>query len=179
MLAHYSTGKTILNTFCFTGGFSVYALQAGAANICSVGISEKAVQLAAENATLDSTGKNHTTIAADIPKYLKNNKEAYDIVVLDTPAFAKNLCKKHQAAMGYKRLNQLGIQTVKPGGLLFTFSRSQVIDETLFANTITATGIKAGRNARILHRLGQNPDHPVSLFHPEDHYLKGLVLLID
>jgi 23S rRNA (cytosine1962-C5)-methyltransferase len=179
LLAQYSQGKSVLNTFCYTGGFSVYALKAGAASVCSVDISEKAVQLAAENGLLNGVGHNHTTVAADVPQYLKDNKEAYDIVVLDPPAFAKNMSKKHQAVMGYKRLNQLGIQTVKPGGLLFTFSCSQVIDETLFANTITAAGIEAGRNARILHRLGQGPDHPVNLFHPEGHYLKGLVLLID
>lgn len=179
LLAQYSQGKSVLNTFCYTGGFSVYALKAGAASVCSVDISEKAVQLAAENGLLNGAGHNHTTVAADVPQYLKDNKEAYDIVVLDPPAFAKNMSKKHQAVMGYKRLNQLGIQTVKPGGLLFTFSCSQVIDETLFANTITAAGIEAGRNARILHRLGQGPDHPVNLFHPEGHYLKGLVLLID
>jgi 23S rRNA (cytosine1962-C5)-methyltransferase len=179
LLAQYSQGKSVLNTFCYTGGFSVYALKAGAASVCSVDISEKAVQLAAENGLLNGVGNNHTTVAADVPQYLKDNKEAYDIVVLDPPAFAKNMSKKHQAVMGYKRLNQLGIQTVKPGGLLFTFSCSQVIDETLFANTITAAGIEAGRNARILHRLGQGPDHPVNLFHPEGHYLKGLVLLID
>lgn len=179
LLAQYSQGKSVLNTFCYTGGFSVYALKAGAASVCSVDISEKAVQLAVENGLLNGAGNNHTTVAADVPQYLKDNKEAYDIVVLDPPAFAKNMSKKHQAVMGYKRLNQLGIQTVKPGGLLFTFSCSQVIDETLFANTITAAGIEAGRNARILHRLGQGPDHPVNLFHPEGHYLKGLVLLID
>jgi 23S rRNA (cytosine1962-C5)-methyltransferase len=179
LLAQYSQGKSVLNTFCYTGGFSVYALKAGAASVCSVDISEKAVQLASENAAINGVDQDHTTVAADVPQFLKDNKEAYDIVVLDPPAFAKNMSKKHQAVMGYKRLNQLGIQTVKPGGLLFTFSCSQVIDETLFANTITAAGIEAGRNARILHRLGQGPDHPVNLFHPEGHYLKGLVLLID
>lgn len=179
LLAQYSAGKSVLNTFCYTGGFSVYALKAGATEVCSVDISEKAVALAAENAILNGIKKNHSTVAADVPQYLKDNKQAYDVVVLDPPAFAKNLSKKHQAVMGYKRLNQLGIQTVKPGGLLFTFSCSQVIDDTLFANTVTAAGIEAGRNARILHRLGQGPDHPVNLFHPEGHYLKGLVLYIE
>jgi 23S rRNA (cytosine1962-C5)-methyltransferase len=179
LLAEYSHDKTVLNTFCYTGGFSVYALKAGAAEVCSVDISEKAVQLAAENAALNGVTQNHHTVAADVPQYLKDNKESYDIVVLDPPAFAKSLSKKHQAVMGYKRLNQLGIQTVKPGGLLFTFSCSQVIDDALFANTVTAAGIEAGRSARILHRLGQGPDHPVNLFHPEGHYLKGLVLYID
>jgi 23S rRNA (cytosine1962-C5)-methyltransferase len=179
LLAQYSHGKTVLNTFCYTGGFSVYALKAGAAEVCSVDISEKAVQLAAENAALNGVAQNHLTVAADVPQYLKENQASYDIVVLDPPAFAKSLSKKHQAVMGYKRLNQLGIQTVKPGGLLFTFSCSQVIDDTLFANTVTAAGIEAGRSARILHRLGQGPDHPVNLFHPEGHYLKGLVLYIE
>ena len=100
-------------------------------------------------------------------------------MVLDPPAFAKSIKKKHSATMGYKRLNYLGIQRVKPGGLLFTFSCSQVIDPVLFENTVRAAAIESGRNARVLHRLNQGADHPVNLFHPEGHYLKGLVLVVD
>jgi len=110
--------------------------------------------------------------------YLKDDEENYDIVVLDPPAFAKSLKKKHAATMGYKRLNALGIQKVKPGGLLFTFSCSQVIDEPLFIHTVTAAAMEVGRECQILHRLSQGPDHPVSIFHPEGHYLKGLVLRV-
>jgi 23S rRNA (cytosine1962-C5)-methyltransferase len=180
LLGSYCQGKQVLNTFCYTGGFSVYALAHGATEVCSVDISEKATLLATENALLNGFGNDkHQAITADVPQFLKDHRKTYDIVVLDPPAFAKNLSKKHQAVMGYKRLNAMGIQSVKSGGLLFTFSCSQVIDETLFTNTVTAAGIEAGRNVRILHRLGQGPDHPVNLFHPEGHYLKGLVLHIE
>jgi 23S rRNA (cytosine1962-C5)-methyltransferase len=173
-----AAGKTVLNTFCYTGGFSVFALQGGAIEVCSVDISEKAVALAAENVELNFPKANHSVLAADVMEYLKTPEKQWDIVVLDPPAFAKNLSKKHQAVMGYKRLNTLGMNAVKPGGLLFTFSCSQVIDDVLFANTITAAGIESGRKARILYRLGQGPDHPVDLYHPEGHYLKGLILEI-
>lgn len=178
LLAEYCKGLTVLNTFCYTGGFSAYALSAGATSVCSVDVSQKAVQLTAENAALNGSTDNHEAICADVNEFLRDHKTAYDIVILDPPAFAKSLSKKHAAVMGYKRLNTAGIKTVKPGGLLFTFSCSQVVDERLFANTVTAAGIETGRSIRILHRLGQGPDHPVNLFHPEGHYLKGLVLEI-
>lgn len=179
LLGSMSRGATVLNTFCYTGGFSVYALKGGAEKVTSVDISGKAVNLAVENATLNGFGEDlHEAVCADVMEYLKDHQTAYDIVVLDPPAFAKSQNKKHQAVMGYKRLNTAGMKTVKPGGLLFTFSCSQVIDDTLFANTVTAAGIESGRQARILYRLGQGPDHPVNLFHPEGHYLKGLVLEI-
>jgi 23S rRNA (cytosine1962-C5)-methyltransferase len=111
--------------------------------------------------------------------FLSEHQEKFDIVVLDPPAFAKSIKKKHAATMGYKRLNALGLQRVKPGGLLFTFSCSQVIDTELFEHTIRSAAIESGRHAQILHRLSQGPDHPVNIFHPEGHYLKGLVLRVD
>lgn len=180
LLGKMSQGLEVLNTFCYTGGFSVYALAGGARKVTSVDISGKAVNLAMENAGLNGFNDDrHQAICADVMEFLKDHRESYDMVVLDPPAFAKSLSKKHQAVMGYKRLNAAGMKTVRPGGLLFTFSCSQVIDDRLFANTVTAAGIECGRNARILYRLGQGPDHPVNLFHPEGHYLKGLVLSID
>ncbi len=180
LLATYSNGKSVLNTFCYTGGFSAYALQAGADSVTSVDVSAKAISLTEENIRLNSNKpQNHEAICADVNEFLKDHNKDYDIVILDPPAYAKSLAKKHQAVMGYKRLNMAGIKSVKPGGLLFTFSCSQVIDDKLFANTVTAAGIESGRKLRILHRLGQGPDHPVNLFHPEGHYLKGLVLEVE
>ena len=179
LLGHYSKGKSVLNTFSYSGGFSVAALVGGASKVVSVDISQTAVSLADENVALNNLTENHISVQADVMKYLRDEPEMFDIVVLDPPAFAKSLTKKHQATMGYKRLNMLGLERVKPGGLLFTFSCSQVIDEKLFANTVTAAAIEVGRNCRILHRLGQGPDHPVNIFHPEGHYLKGLVLEVE
>ncbi len=180
LVGKFSKDKSVMNCFSYSGGFSVYALKAGASEVASIDVSQKAVDLANENVILNQLDENkHHSITADVLEYLKEQKDQWDIVILDPPAFAKNLKKKHAAVMGYKRLNALGMQAVKPGGLLFTFSCSQVIDTDLFTNTITAAGIECGRNARILYRLGQGPDHPVNLFHPEGSYLKGLVLQID
>jgi 23S rRNA (cytosine1962-C5)-methyltransferase len=180
LLSRFSEGKTVLNTFSYSGGFSVFALKGGATEVTSVDVSERAMQLAIENVNLLGEGfGKHEAVTQDTMDYLSHTDKTWDIVVLDPPAFAKNLKKKHSAVMGYKRLNALGMQHVKPGGLLFTFSCSQAVDTDLFTNTVTAAGIDAGRNARILFRLGQGPDHPVNLFHPEGNYLKGLVLQLD
>lgn len=179
LLGSICQGQTVLNTFCYTGGFSAYALKNGAGEVCSVDVSAKAMELTAINADLNGGSDRHQCITADVNTFLKELNNPFDIVILDPPAFAKSLSKKHQAVMGYKRLNELGMKAVKPGGLLFTFSCSQVIDERLFTGAVTAAGIESGRNARILHRLTQGPDHPVNLFHPEGHYLKGLLLRID
>jgi len=178
LLGTYAKDKSVLNTFSYSGGFSISALLGGATNVVSVDVSKTAVELCDQNAELNNVSENHTAIAADVLAYLKDDEENYDIVVLDPPAFAKSLKKKHAATMGYKRLNALGIQKVKPGGLLFTFSCSQVIDEPLFIHTVTAAAMEVGRECQILHRLSQGPDHPVSIFHPEGHYLKGLVLRV-
>jgi 23S rRNA (cytosine1962-C5)-methyltransferase len=172
-------GKSVLNTFAYTGGFSVAALIGGATKVVSVDISKVATDLCTENTLLNGVDANHESITADVMQYLTEDTTMYDIVVLDPPAFAKSIKKKHSATMGYKRLNAMGLKRVNKGGLLFTFSCSQVIDETLFLNTVTAAAIEVGRSCRILHRLSQGPDHPVNIFHPEGHYLKGLVLRID
>lgn len=179
LLSRFCNGKSVLNTFSYSGGFSVFALAGGASEVCSVDASEKAISLAEENVSLLNAGGAHSGIVSDVNEFLKNEDSLWDIVVLDPPAFAKNLKKKHNAVMGYKRLNALGMKRVKPGGLLFTFSCSQVVDQDLFQHTITAAGIEAGRNARVLYRLTQGPDHPVNLYHPEGSYLKGLVLQLD
>jgi 23S rRNA (cytosine1962-C5)-methyltransferase len=178
LLATFSKDRTVLNAFCYSGGFSVYALKAGASKVDSVDISQKAVDLAAENVAHNGNFEGqHEAIAADVMQFLKECP-AYDVVIVDPPAFAKSLSKKHNAVQGYKRLNALAIKKVKPGGFLFTFSCSQVVDRPLFYNTIVAAAIESGRNLRVLAHLSQPADHPVSLFHPEGSYLKGLVLQV-
>ncbi len=177
LLASYVSGKTVLNTFCYSGGFSCYALMAGAKLVHSVDVSARAMELTAENVELNTpfTGV-HEGFTADVPLFLKNTDQKYEVIVVDPPAFAKSMDKRHNAVQGYKRLNIAALQKVEPGGILFTFSCSQVIDRELFYNTIAAAAIEAGRNVRVLHHLTQGPDHPVSMFHPEGAYLKGLVL---
>lgn len=179
LLGSICQNQSVLNTFCYTGGFSAYALKNGASEVCSVDVSAKAMELTESNALLNAHSGAHQCVTQDVNTFLKELHQPFDIVILDPPAFAKSLSKKHQAVMGYKRLNELGMKAVKPGGLLLTFSCSQVINESLFAGAVTAAGIETGRNARILHRLTQGPDHPVNLFHPEGNYLKGLLLRID
>jgi 23S rRNA (cytosine1962-C5)-methyltransferase len=179
LLANYSKDKKILNTFCYTGGFSIYALQNGAKEVHSVDSSAKAIQQLDKNILLNPPYPGiHHSYCEDVHKFLNNTKDEYDIVILDPPAYAKSIHKKHNAVQGYIRLNESGIKKVKPGGILFTFSCSGVIDFPLFQNTIAAAAIASGREVQILHRLGQPADHPVSLFHPEGNYLKGLVLLV-
>ncbi len=180
LLGHYAHGKSVLNTFCYSGGFSVYALSAGARMVHSVDSSPPAIALADRNAGLVSkaTGE-HQTYRADVLEYLKQADRTYEIVVVDPPAYAKNISKRHNAVQGYRRLNEAAIRCVAPGGLLFTFSCSQAVDRSLFYHTIVAAALDAGRNIRVLHHLSQAPDHPVSLFHPEGEYLKGLVLYVE
>jgi 23S rRNA (cytosine1962-C5)-methyltransferase len=180
LLAYYAPGKSVLNTFCYTGGFSIYALKAGATQVDSVDVSAKAMALTEENVALNElTADRHQSITSDVLQYLRKQENPYDIVVVDPPAYAKSFNKRHRAVQGYKRLNAEAIRLVKPGGLLFTFSCSQVVDRQLFQDTIVAAGLEAGRSARVLHQLTQSADHPVNLFHPEGAYLKGLVVQFD
>ncbi len=179
LLGRYVEGKSALNSFCYSGGFSVYALAAGASLVHSVDVSQKAIEWTKRN--LDLNGFNpetHDCIAEDVLKYLQSCQE-YEVMVVDPPAFAKNISKRHNAVQGYKRLNVAAIKKLKPGGILLTFSCSQVVDRELFYNTITAAAIEAGRQVRVMHHLSQPPDHPVSLFHPEGSYLKGLVVYVE
>lgn len=180
LLARYAKGKRVLNAFCYSGGFSVYALQAGAVHVDSVDISKKAIELTEQNVALNGAHEErHRAYAADVLPFLKNIQEEYDLMVVDPPAFAKHLDKRHNAVQGYKRLNAMAMKKIKSGGILFTFSCSQVVDEPLFYNTIVAAALESGRQARVMHRLSQPPDHPVNCYHPEGAYLKGLVLYVE
>ncbi|RXR20890.1 class I SAM-dependent rRNA methyltransferase [Flavobacterium amnicola] len=179
LLGEFSKDKKVLNTFCYTGGFSIYAMSAGAELVTSVDISQKAVDLAAKNMELNFPKSNHTAVADDVFNFMKEHTQQYDVIVLDPPAFAKSIKSKHTATQAYKRLNIAGLKALAPNGILFTFSCSQVIDDVLFYNTIAAAAIETGRNIRVLHKLGQGPDHPTNIYHPEGHYLKGLVLFVE
>lgn len=180
LLARYSQGKKVLNTFCYSGGFSVYALEAGAQLVHSLDASQKAIDLTDANIALNpSFAEKHTSFTADTMDFIKELKEDYDIIILDPPAFAKHRSAKHNAVQGYKRLNAHAIRQIKPGGIIFTFSCSQVIDKMLFTNTIIAAAIAAERNVRILEQLHQPADHPINATHPEGEYLKGLVIQVE
>ena len=179
LLGKYAQGKKVLNTFCYSGGFSLQALQHGATLVHSLDSSKKAIALTDANVELNAFHERHAYIVDDAMDYMKNLAEDYDIIVLDPPAFAKHRDKRHQAIQGYKRLNAHAIRQIKPGGLIFTFSCSQVVDTLLFTNTVIAAAIEAGRSCRILDQLHQPADHPIQAFHPEGAYLKGLVIQID
>lgn len=180
LLAQFVRDKTVLNTFCYTGGFSCYALQAGARLVHSVDISARAMELLEENVALNAPYLGqHEGFTEDVLRFLKNGEHPYEVIVVDPPAYAKSLDKRHNAVQGYKRLNEAALQRVAPGGILFTFSCSQVVDRDLFYHTIAAAAMEVGRSVRVLHHLTQGADHPVSLFHPEGSYLKGLVLYVE
>ncbi len=180
LVQHYSKGRTVLNTFCYTGGFSVYAMAGGAKEVCSVDSSERAVFLAKENMELNF-GKdvNHSTLAVDAVEYLKDIGEKYDLIILDPPAFAKHHKVLGNAMQGYKRLNARALSQIKSGGILFTFSCSQAVSKELFRTTVFSAAAIAGRKVRILHQLTQPSDHPINIYHPEGEYLKGLVLYVE
>jgi 23S rRNA (cytosine1962-C5)-methyltransferase len=179
LLSRYASGNKILNTFCYSGGFSVYALQANARQVDSVDSSAKAIELTKENIQLNRIDETkHHVFAADVFSFLKDCDSDYDVIVLDPPAFAKNLAARHHAVMAYKRLNQLAMAKLRSGGLLFTFSCSQVVVPEYFNGAVMAGAIEMGRPTQILHHLTQPADHPVSIYHPEGLYLKGLVLKV-
>lgn len=180
LLGQYAKGKKVLNSFCYSGGFSIYALKAGAELVHSVDVSKKAVDLVNQNVALNFGETNkHEAYAEDVMNYLKRNDQTYDLIILDPPAYAKNIAKRHNAVQGYKRLNVEGIKRLAKGGILFTFSCSQVVDRELFYNTVMSAALEVGRQVRVLHHLTQGADHPVNLFHPEGSYLKGLVLYVE
>lgn len=185
LLAQYAKGKKVLNAFCYSGGFSVYALNAGAGIVHSVDVSKKAIELVNQNVSLNfGETEKHEAYAEDVMNFLKANDQSggvplYDLIILDPPAYAKNMAKRHNAVQGYKRLNIEGLKRLAKGGILFTFSCSQVVDRELFYNTIMSAALEVGRQVRVLHHLTQGADHPVNLFHPEGSYLKGLVLYVE
>jgi 23S rRNA (cytosine1962-C5)-methyltransferase len=177
LLGSLSRNKKVLNTFAYTGGFSLYALKGGATLVHSVDASAPAIAMTEENTRLNQfTEVQHEGFAEDTFRFLEKSTETYDIIVLDPPAFAKHRNARHSAVRGYQKLNYEAIRRLPAGGLLFTFSCSQVVDTRLFYNTIAAAAIQAGREIKILYRLSQPADHPVSVYHPEGEYLKGLVL---
>ncbi len=180
LVGHYSKGRTVLNTFCYTGGFSVYAMAGGAKEVCSVDSSARAVHLAKENMELNfGADVNHSTLAVDAIEYLKNIGDKYDLIILDPPAFAKHHKVLGNAMQGYKRLNARALSQIKSGGILFTFSCSQAVSKDLFRTTVFSAAAIAGRKVRILHQLTQPADHPINIYHPEGEYLKGLVLYVE
>ena len=179
LLARFAKGKDVLNTFCYSGGFSLYALQAGANKVISLDASAKAIDLVKKNIQLNHFEKfNHEAIVGETLPFLRQNNELFDIIVLDPPAFAKSLNTKNKALQGYQRINELAMQQIKPNGLLFTFSCSQVITRDLFYNMLVASAIQCGREIQVIHQMNQGADHPVNIYHPESHYLKGFVLRI-
>ena len=179
-MKRYAKGRTVLNTFCYTGGFSVYALAGGALQVDSVDSSELAVQLAAQNVTLNfGEQAPHQAIAQDAFDYLRKMDDRYDLIILDPPAFAKHHKVLGNALQGYKRLNAQAFRQIKPGGILFTFSCSQAVNREQFRMAVFSAAAIAGRNVRILHQLTQPADHPVNIYHPEGEYLKGLVLYVE
>ena len=180
LLESYSRGRSVLNMFCYTGGFSVYAMRGGARLVHSVDSSAKAIELTNSNVAMNFPGDNrHAAFCEDAFKFLDANDDKYDLIILDPPAFAKHRAALHNALKGYTRLNVKGLQRIRKGGLLFTFSCSQVVTKDNFRNAVFTAAAQAGRKVRILHQLHQPADHPINIYHPEGEYLKGLVLYVE
>ena len=180
LLEKYASGRSVLNMFCYTGGFSVYAMRGGAKLVHSVDSSAKAIELARSNVEMNFPGdKRHEAFDEDAFKFLDEHDEKYDLIVLDPPAFAKHRSALHNALKGYIRLNLKGLQRIQPGGILFTFSCSQAVNKDQFRAAVFTAAAQAHRRVRILHQLHQPADHPINIYHPEGEYLKGLVLYIE
>ncbi len=180
LLERYAHGRRLLNMFCYTGGFSFYAMRGGAALVHSVDSSAKAIELTNRNVALNYPGdERHKAFCEDAFKFLDNASQPYDLIILDPPAFAKHRGALHNALKGYTRLNQKALQIIEPGGILFTFSCSQVVSKDHFRNAVFTAAALARRKVRILHQLHQPADHPVNIYHPEGEYLKGLVLYVE
>ncbi|MFZ4546973.1 MAG: class I SAM-dependent rRNA methyltransferase [Bacteroidales bacterium] len=181
LLAYYSKGRNVLNMFGYTGGFSVYAVNAGAKTVHTVDSSAPAIAIAKDNMKLNGfDSPEYLCIASDARKYIETMEHGqYDLIILDPPAYAKNVASRNQALKGYRTINALALAKIKSGGILFTFSCSQVVDRQMFTSAVTAAAIDAGRQVRVIQHLSQPADHPVNIFHQEGEYLKGLVLLVD
>lgn len=180
LVRHYAGGKRVLNTFCYTGGFSVYALAGGALQVDSVDSSEKAVEGCRRNVELNFGAEApHRAFAVNALDYLKDIEGKYDLIILDPPAFAKHRNVLDNALRGYRRINAEAIRQIAPGGILFTFSCSQAVTREQFRASVFTAAAMAGRRVRILHQLTQPADHPVNIYHPEGEYLKGLVLFVE
>ncbi|BEG99386.1 class I SAM-dependent rRNA methyltransferase [Bacteroides sedimenti] len=180
LLERYAKGRSVLNMFCYTGGFSFYAMRGGATQVHSVDSSAKAIDLTNKNVELNFPGDpRHTAYAEDAFKYLDRMGDQYDLIILDPPAFAKHKDALRNALQGYRKLNAKAFEKIKPGGILFTFSCSQVVTKDNFRTAVFTAAAMSGRNVRILHQLTQPADHPVNIYHPEGEYLKGLVLYVE
>ena len=180
LLERYSKGRNVLNMFCYTGGFSFYAMRGGANLVHSVDSSAKAIDLTNQNVELNFPGDaRHQAFAEDAFKYLDRMGDQYDLIILDPPAFAKHRDALRNALRGYSKLNAKAFEKIKPGGILFTFSCSQVVDKRDFRNAVFTAAAQSGRSVRILHQLTQPGDHPVNIYHPEGEYLKGLLLYVE
>lgn len=180
LLERYANGRSVLNMFCYTGGFSFYAMRGGASLVHSVDSSAKAIDLTNKNVALNFPGdERHAAYAEDAFKYLDRMGDQYDLIVLDPPAFAKHRDALRNALQGYRKLNAKAFEKIKPGGILFTFSCSQVVTKDNFRTAVFTAAALSGRSVRILHQLTQPADHPVSIYHPEGEYLKGLVLYVE
>ena len=180
LLERYSKGRNVLNMFCYTGGFSFYAMRGDANLVHSVDSSAKAIDLTNQNVELNFPGDTrHQAFAEDAFKYLDRMGDQYDLIILDPPAFAKHRDALRNALRGYSKLNAKAFEKIKPGGILFTFSCSQVVDKKDFRNAVFTAAAQSGRSVRILHQLTQPGDHPVNIYHPEGEYLKGLVLYVE
>ena len=180
LLEHYARDKRVLNMFCYTGGFSFYAMRGGAALVHSVDSSAKAIELTNRNVQLNFPGDTrHQAFCDDAFKFLDQADSQYDLIILDPPAFAKHRGALHNALKGYTRLNNKAFQKIQSGGILFTFSCSQVVTKDHFRNAVFTAAAQAGRKVRILHQLHQPADHPINIYHPEGEYLKGLVLYVE
>ena len=180
LLEKYARHKNVLNMFCYTGGFSFYAMRGGARLVHSVDASARAIELTNQNVALNFPGDTrHEAFVEDAFQFLEGAKDKYDLLILDPPAFAKHQNVLDNAIQGYKKLNRKGIEVIKPGGILFTFSCSQVMTKDLFRQTVFTAAANTGRNVKILHQLTQPADHPINIYHPEGEYLKGLVLYVE
>ena len=180
LLEKYALNRSVLNMFCYTGGFSVYAMKGGASLVHSVDSSAKAIELTQQNVELNFPGdKRHQAFCDDAFKYLDANHDKYDLIILDPPAFAKHRGALRNALKGYTRLNVKGLEHIRKGGILFTFSCSQVVTKEQFRQAVFTAAALTGRNVRILHQLHQPADHPINIYHPEGEYLKGLVLYVE
>ena len=180
LLERFSAGKKVLNMFCYTGGFSFYAMRGGAKLVHSVDSSAKAIELTNRNVSLNFPGDTrHKAFCEDAFKFLEQAGDNYDLIILDPPAFAKHRGALHNALKGYTRLNMKAMQKIQPGGILFTFSCSQVVTKDHFRNAVFTAAAQARRKVRILHQLHQPADHPINIYHPEGEYLKGLVLYVE
>ncbi len=180
LLERFASGRKVLNMFCYTGGFSFYAMRGGAKLVHSVDSSAKAIELTNRNVALNFPGDaRHKAFCEDAFKFLEQAGDHYDLIILDPPAFAKHRGALHNALKGYTRLNMKALQKIQPGGILFTFSCSQVVTKDHFRNAVFTAAAQARRKVRILHQLHQPADHPINIYHPEGEYLKGLVLYVE